>query len=67
MNASRCGTCVFWASDAREPLYGHVNAECRRHAPTVVDSMNGFYSRREWPTTINREWCGDHKPVTETR
>ena len=62
-----CRTCAYWqppGEDAYEisakrgvALYG----QCRRNAPELTRTDGGF--RGMWPTTQERQWCGEHADV----
>jgi len=48
-----CEDCRWWTGRASD------STECRRSAPIVLTTRKELlYPRREWPTTMPTDWCG---------
>lgn len=58
----RCETCRFW--DGRIIGLTHIPGECRRYPPQITARPG--QAMQEWPSTIYRDWCGEHQPKGPT-
>jgi len=63
-----CRTCRFAdIRDAmwRDPLYWHMNTNCRRHAPQRTEQLEyQTLTQRVWPVVKANDWCGDWEQWT---
>jgi hypothetical protein len=58
MTKRKCLTCLWW--DVRRSSYGAyepmTEGLCRKNTPSTHNGTG------RWPTTDERDWCGEHTP-----
>lgn len=52
MTRPTCKTCRYWQE---------VDPACHLKAPTLDLSSSARFA--VWPTTLEQDWCGEHKPT----
>jgi len=59
--SATCKNCRFWTDG--DDGWAHLG-RCRRNAPSpsVLKARGLSENEIAWPSTMSRDWCGEHRP-----